>query len=86
MNWIHQAADAAFAAELVHLRLQAGMSTYELAEQLGIAPADVDLTEAGLRCVDVVELFHWCQACGSSLDTFAERMDRRASAGVLSSH
>jgi transcriptional regulator with XRE-family HTH domain len=81
-----QAAAAAFAAELVQLRLQSGMSTHELAEQLGIQPGDVDLAEAGQRCVDVVELFHWCQTCGSSLDAFAERMDRRASAGVLSSH
>jgi transcriptional regulator with XRE-family HTH domain len=82
-----QADAAAFTAELVQLRLQAGLSTQELAEQLGIQPSGVDLAEAGQRCVDVVELFHWCQACGSSLDAFAKRMDRRlALAGVLSSH
>jgi transcriptional regulator with XRE-family HTH domain len=82
-----EAAAAAFAAELVQLRLQAGMSTHELAERLGIQPADVALSEAGQRCVDVVELFHWCHTCGSSLDAFAERMERRlALAGVLSSH
>jgi transcriptional regulator with XRE-family HTH domain len=71
------AADAAFAAELAQLRLQAGLSRRELAEQVGIETADVDLTEAGLRHVDVVELFRWCQVCGSSLEGFAERMDRR---------
>ncbi len=82
-----EAAAAAFAAELMQLRLQVGMSTHELAEQLGIQPTDVELSEAGQRCVDVVELFHWCQTCGSSLDAFGERMDRRlALAGVLSSH
>lgn len=69
-------ADAAFAAELAQLRLQAGLSRHELAKQVGIQAADVDLSEAGLRHVDVVELFHWCKACGSSLDAFAERMDQ----------
>jgi transcriptional regulator with XRE-family HTH domain len=71
------AADAAFVAELARLRLESGLSRQELAEQVGIEIADVDLSEAGQRHVDVVELFRWCQACGSSLDGFAERMDRR---------
>ncbi|MBU0914784.1 helix-turn-helix domain-containing protein [Aquabacterium parvum] len=70
-------ADAAFAAELAQLRLQAGLSRRKLAEQLGIETADVDLSEAGQRHVDVVELFRWCQVCESSLEGFAERMDRR---------
>lgn len=86
MTWIPQAVDAAFAAELTQLRLQAGMSRHELAGQLGIQPADVDLSEAGRRRVDVVELFHWCQACGSSLDVFAERMDRRLASASLAAH
>lgn len=77
MNWVSPAADAAFAAELVQLRLQAAMSRQELAKLVGIQAADVDLSEAGQRRVDVVELFHWCQACGSSLDAFAERMKQR---------
>lgn len=70
-------ADAAFAAELAQLRLQAGLSRRELAEQVGIGTADVNLSEAGQRQVDVVELFSWCRVCGSSLESFAERMDRR---------
>jgi transcriptional regulator with XRE-family HTH domain len=87
VNWTGSAADAAFAAEMAQLRLQAGLSRLALAEQLGIQPHDVDLSEMGQRRVDVVELFRWCQACGSSLDAFAERMDKRmALAGVLSSH
>lgn len=86
MTRMSQAADAAFAAELVQLRLQAGMGRHELAEQLGIPPEDVDLSEAGQRRVDVVELFHWCQACGSSLDVFAERMDRRLASTSLAAH
>ena len=87
MNWTGPAADAAFAAELAQLRLQTGLSRLALAEQLGIQPHDVDLSEMGQRRVDVVELFRWCQACGSSLDAFAERMDKRlALAGVLSNH
>ncbi len=69
------AADAAFAEGLARLRLQAGLSRQALAEQVGIETADVDLSEAGQRRVDVVELFRWCQACGSSLDAFAEHMD-----------
>lgn len=71
------AARAVFAAELAQLRLEAGLSRQELAEQIGIKTGDVELSEAGQRHVDVVELFRWCQACGSSLDGFAHHMDRR---------
>lgn len=71
------AADAAIAAELAQLRLQAGLSRQELAGRVGIKTADVDHSEAGQRHVDVVELFRWCQACGASLEGFAERLDRR---------
>lgn len=77
MNWVSPAAEAAFAAELAQLRLQMGLSRNALAEQVGIQPDDVDLSEAGRRRVDVVELFQWCQACGSSLDVFVERMGQR---------
>lgn len=77
MSWISPAADAAFAEGLVRLRLQAGLSRHALAEQVGIETADVDLSEAGQRRVDVVELFRWCRACGSSLEAFAERMDQQ---------
>ena len=76
MNWVSPAADVAFAAGLVQLRLQAGIGRHELARRVGIQPADVDFSEAGQRRVDVVELFRWCQACGSSLDAFAERMNQ----------
>jgi len=62
MNWKFRAAEAAFVAELAQLRLQMGLSRHALAEQVGIEPGDVDLSEAGLRRVDVVELFQWCQA------------------------
>ena len=87
MNKTEPAADAAFSAELAALRLQAGLSRLALAEQVGIQPRDVDLSEMGQRSVDVVELFQWCQACGSSLDAFAERLDQRlALAGVPISH
>lgn len=77
MNWVSPAADDAFAAGLVQLRRQAGLSRQVLAKRVGIQAADVDLSEAGQRRVDVVELFRWCQACGSSLDAFAERMNNR---------
>ncbi|KQY80933.1 helix-turn-helix domain-containing protein [Pelomonas sp. Root1444] len=80
------AADTAFAAELAQLRLQAGLSRRELAEQVGIETADVGLSEAGQRHVDVVELFWWCQVCGSSLEGFAERMDRRLARATGSDH
>jgi transcriptional regulator with XRE-family HTH domain len=71
------AAEVAFSAELTQLRLQAGLSQQALAEQVGIRADDVERSEAGRRDVDVVELFRWCQACGSSLDGFVERVDRR---------
>lgn len=77
MNDTSAAAEAAFSAELTQLRLHAGLSRYALAAQVGIPPSDVDRSESGHRRVHVVELFHWCKACGSSLDTFVERMDRR---------
>lgn len=87
MSWSWPAADAAFGAALALLRLQAGLSRLALAEEVGIRPHDVDLSEMGRRRLDVVELFHWCQACNSSLDAFAERMDQRlAMAGVASRH
>jgi transcriptional regulator with XRE-family HTH domain len=86
VKWTSPAADAAFAAELAQLRLQAGLSRHALAEGVGIQPGDVDLSEAGQRRVDVVELLHWCQACGSSLDAFAERMHRRLALARLAAH
>jgi transcriptional regulator with XRE-family HTH domain len=77
VNHTSTVAEAAFAVELAHLRLKAGLSRHALAEQVGIQPSDVDRSETGQRRVHVVELFHWCKACGSSLDAFVERMDRR---------
>lgn len=71
------AAHAAIAAELIDLRLSAGLSRCALAEQIGIQAVDVDHSECGCRPPDVVELFHWCQACGSCLDAFMERVDQR---------
>lgn len=79
-RWRTPAAETAFAFELVQLRREAGLSKQALAEAVGIRPDDVDLSEAGLRRVDVVELHHWCRACGYSLDGFAERMDLRLAA------
>ncbi|MGQ3052924.1 MAG: helix-turn-helix domain-containing protein [Roseateles sp.] len=87
MNQTSTAADAAFAAELAQLRLHAGLSRRDLAEEVGIKPRDVGRSEAGQRRVHVVELFHWCQACGSSLDAFVERMDQRLALDTsLTSH
>ena len=79
-KWRTTAAETAFASELVQLRIEAGLNQQALAEAVGIRPDDVDLSEAGLRPVDVVELHHWCRACGYSLDGFVERMDRRLKA------
>ncbi|MEJ6004765.1 helix-turn-helix transcriptional regulator [Paucibacter sp. AS339] len=86
MNWKFRAAEAAFVAELAQLRLQMGLSRHALAEQVGIEPSDVDLSEAGLRRVDVVELFQWCKACGSSLDVFVERIGQRLLAKTSDHH
>lgn len=87
MNSVGPGTDGAFAAELAQLRLQAGLSQLALAGQVGVQPEDVGLSEIGQRRVDVVELFRWCQACGSSLDAFVERVDNRlALAGIRSSH
>ncbi|WP_156391632.1 MULTISPECIES: helix-turn-helix transcriptional regulator [unclassified Roseateles] len=77
MNQGSAPVDVAFAAELAQLRLHAGLSRRDLADEVGIQPCDVSRSEAGQRSVHVVELFYWCLACGSSLDVFFERMDRR---------
>lgn len=77
MNQEATAADVAFVVELAQLRLHAGLSQRDLAEEVGIKARDVGLSEAGRRRVHVIELFYWCQACGSSLDAFIERVDRR---------
>jgi transcriptional regulator with XRE-family HTH domain len=87
VSWTSPGADAAFAAELAQLQLQSGLSRFALAEQVGIQTDEVEFSEAGQRPVDVVELFLWCQACGSSLDAFAHRIDQRlASVGGLTTH
>ncbi|KQV45765.1 hypothetical protein ASC95_27505 [Pelomonas sp. Root1217] len=86
MNPTSPAAVVAFAAELTQLRLQAGLSQDELAEQLDIQAGDVELSEAGRREVDVVELFRWCQACGNSLDGFVERLERRLAVATSDRH
>lgn len=81
-----QASEVAFTAELAQLRLQMGLSRHALAEQVGIHPDDVALSEAGWRRVDVVELFRWCETCGSSLDVFVERMDVRLQSKIPDRH
>lgn len=82
MNRSAPAVDAALAAELVELRRVAGLGQRAIAMRLGIAVSDVDRSEAGQRSVNVIELFNWCQACGSSLASFMERLDRRLTKDV----
>jgi transcriptional regulator with XRE-family HTH domain len=64
-----------FRQELAGLRSSAGLSQQELADLLSVGQDFVSRCESGKRRVDVVELARWCQACGSSLSTFATRLD-----------
>lgn len=70
-------AEAAFRAELANTRQRAGMTVDALAMEIGVAPSEVARGEAGERAVDIVELFLWCRACGSTIADFAERMQQR---------
>lgn len=70
-------AEAAFRAELANTRQRAGLTVHALAMEIGISPNEVARGEAGERAVDVVELFLWCRACGSTIADFAERMQQR---------
>lgn len=74
---VSASAEAAFRAELANTRQRAGLTVDALAMEIGIAPSEVARGEIGERAVDVVELFFWCRACGSSIADFAERMQQR---------
>ena len=71
------AAQLAFLEELVRLRMEAGLTPRELAECLGIQECSVIRSEAGKRCVSVVELQRWTSACGSNLEKFGQRLNAR---------
>lgn len=77
MILVPASAEAAFRAELANTRQRAGLTVDALAMEIGIAPSEIARGEAGQRAIDVMELFLWCRACGSSLDDFAERMQQR---------
>lgn len=69
--------EAAFLAELASTRQRAGLTLDALAIEVGMPPAEIARGEAGERSIDVVELFLWCRACGTSLADFSERMQQR---------
>jgi transcriptional regulator with XRE-family HTH domain len=71
------AAGAAFLQELVRLRTQAGLTTKDLAERLGVNESLVTRGETGSRRIGVVELRLWAVACGVSLEEFGRRLEAR---------
>ena len=76
-SFLHSEQYATFLEEFRDLRVRAKLSQAELAEKLGIGQDIVSRCEAGRRRVDVLELQQWAQACGSSLVTFARRLNER---------
>ena len=55
---------AAFRAELIAMRKQAGLTQRQLAKRLGREHSFVGRIELGERRVDVLEFFWICRACG----------------------
>ncbi len=69
--------------ELQELRHRKGWNQRRLAAALGIGQDLVSRCESGKRRVDVFELAVWCQACGTTLEKFVKRLDRRIRSNQL---
>jgi transcriptional regulator with XRE-family HTH domain len=64
-------------ALLRRLRLDAGLSQADVAEQLGRHQSFVSKYESGERRLDILELRHVCTVLGSSFLKVAKELDRR---------
>lgn len=73
---IHTAEYRVFLDLLRQVRLDAGLTQLELAERLGVTQAFVSKSERGDRRIDVLELARFCRVMGSSLASFAVRLER----------
>lgn len=69
-----------FLALLVKARTDASVTQEELANRLGIAPAQVAAFESGAQQLDFVQTREWCQALGVSFLDFMVKLDREIAA------
>lgn len=58
------------------MRVEAGLRQADVASALGVPQSYVSKCESAERRVDIVELFRYCEACGSNLRSFANRLAR----------
>jgi len=69
--------DAKVVARLLRkMRIAAGLRQADVANALGVPQSYVSKCESAERRVDVAELFRYCEACGSDLQSFADRLTR----------
>ena len=73
---IHTAEYRVFLDLLRQVRLEAGLTQVDLAERLGVTQVFVSKSERGERRIDVLELARICAVMGSSLESFAARLER----------
>jgi transcriptional regulator with XRE-family HTH domain len=74
---LHSEQYTVFLEEFRDLRIRANLSQADLALKLGVGQDIVSRCESGRRRVDVLELQHWAEACGSSLVAFVRRLEAR---------
>ena len=58
------------------MRVAAGLRQADVASALGVPQSYVSKCESAERRVDIVELFRYCEVCGSDLQSFADRFAR----------
>jgi transcriptional regulator with XRE-family HTH domain len=73
---IHTAEYRVFLDLLRQVRLEAGLTQNELADRLGVTQVFVSKSERGERRIDVLELARFCAVMGSSLASFALRLEQ----------
>ncbi|MDR6935352.1 transcriptional regulator with XRE-family HTH domain [Luteibacter sp. 3190] len=57
------------------VRVEAGLSQQSLTERLGRPQTYASDCELGARRMDALQLHQWCVACGTTLATFANRLE-----------
>lgn len=80
---LHNDKYAFFLEEFKELREKKGWNQRQLAAALGVGQDVVSRCESGKRRVDVFELALWCQACGTTLEKFVKRLDKRIRSNQL---
>lgn len=80
---LHNEKYALLLEELQELRKRKGWNQRKLAAELGIGQDLVSRAESGKRRLDVFELALWCQACGTTMEKFVKRLDKRIRSNQL---